>query len=239
LPPNARIIHATKPGSYAARNTAIAEAQGEVLFFTDSDCLPDPRWIEAGLAAIAPLSPFDLVAGGVDLFPAGKHWTAIELYDWKFQMRQERFAKKGWCVTANLVARREAFDHYGMFNGDRFSGGDKEWTAQATARGSRLVYRKDVLIRHPARADFAEVAKKRRRIIGGSHQAQVLGQVPRRKLRSYLRVLSKKDIAVIRRDPGLTDWQRAQILWIRFRLGMISFFEMLRLRHLNGTPRRS
>src|SRR5258708_3660856 len=33
------------PGSYAARNRAIAVATGEILAFTDADCLPAQDWL--------------------------------------------------------------------------------------------------------------------------------------------------------------------------------------------------
>lgn len=34
-------------GSYAARNEGIKNARGEILIFTDSDCLPRRRWLES------------------------------------------------------------------------------------------------------------------------------------------------------------------------------------------------
>ena len=239
LPANARVIHALKPGSYAARNAAMAEARGAVLFFTDSDCLPDPHWIEAGLSAISALSPCDLVAGAIELFPEGEQWTATELYYRVHHLLQEDYAKDGWCATANLVARRTAFDHVGPFSEDRFSGGDKEWTLRATAMGSQLVFSPEVRIRHPARAGLAELAKKRRRLIGGSHQAQELGRVPRRSTRTYLSFLRYNDIHRTMSFPGLTERQRIQVLGICFRLGMVSFAEIARLRYFSGKPNRS
>src|SRR5690606_16589320 len=37
-----RLLHESRRGSYAARNRALTEATGEVLAFTDADCLPRP-----------------------------------------------------------------------------------------------------------------------------------------------------------------------------------------------------
>jgi glycosyltransferase involved in cell wall biosynthesis len=239
LPSNARVIHAPKPGSYAARNAALLQARGEVLFFTDSDCQPDRRWIEAGLAAIAPLGPLDRVAGAVELFPAGQRWTSVELYDRVHHLLQEQYASEGWAATANLVVRRAAFEAVGPFNEDRFSGGDREWNRQAIELGSELVYSPEALIRHPARASYAELAKRCRRLMGGLHQDEVMGRFPKRPIRTYLSFLSAAQIRKTMSYPGLTDRQRLQVLWVCLRLGVVSFAETARLRYLSGTPQRS
>ena len=55
--------------SYAARNRAAANTRGDVLAFCDSDCLPEPRWLEAGLAA---LENADIVAGEVAFMPPAR-----------------------------------------------------------------------------------------------------------------------------------------------------------------------
>src|SRR5690606_25599137 len=40
----ARVVHQPRSGSYAARNAGIDQAAGEIIAFTDSDCLPSPDW---------------------------------------------------------------------------------------------------------------------------------------------------------------------------------------------------
>jgi glycosyltransferase involved in cell wall biosynthesis len=229
LPVNARVIHVSRPGSYAARNAALREARAEVLFFTDSDCQPDSRWIEAGLAAIAPLGPHDRVAGAVALFPKGEQWTRTELFDRVHHMMQEEFVRNGWCVTANLVVRRAAFD----------SGGDRAWNLRATELGCGIVYCPDALIRHPARGSFAELSKKRRRLVGGAHLHEVQGTKPKQTLLSFLSFLHGFEVRRTMSHPGLTEVQRIQILWVCFCLGAVAFTEILRLRYLSGKPNRS
>lgn len=239
LPANARVIHATKPGSYAARNAALREAQGEVLFFTDSDCQPDRRWIEAGLARIATLGPLGRVTGKVELFPKGQGWTGAELYDRVFSFDQKHFLRNGWGVTANLVVRRATFDLVGLFDEDRFSGGDRTWNMRATQLGCELVLCEETLVLHPARANFAELAMKIRRLFGGEYCDQEQGLKPKRPLFSYLSFLTINDFRKVGLASGLSAAERTKLLWICFRLGLVRFFEAARLRSFSGKPRRS
>src|SRR5687767_1234031 len=46
LPENGKIISEPTPGSYAARNAALKIAKGDIVGFTDSDCIPDENWIK-------------------------------------------------------------------------------------------------------------------------------------------------------------------------------------------------
>ncbi|MEQ8961723.1 MAG: glycosyltransferase family A protein, partial [Coleofasciculus sp. C2-GNP5-27] len=56
------------PGSYAARNKGISLAKGEVIAFTDADCIPDAKWLESGLHRLLTIPDCGLVAGRVELF---------------------------------------------------------------------------------------------------------------------------------------------------------------------------
>ena len=48
----ARLIDAPVPGAGPARNAGVQYAKAEILAFTDCDCIPDPAWLEQGLAAL-------------------------------------------------------------------------------------------------------------------------------------------------------------------------------------------
>jgi glycosyltransferase involved in cell wall biosynthesis len=239
LPANARVIHATTPGSYAARNAALAEVRGDVLFFTDSDCLPEPGWIEAGLARIATLGPIDRVAGAVVLFAKAEVWTAPELYDRATWLRQAEYVTHGWGATANLITRKAAFAAAGPFDGDTYSGGDREWNQRAGAVGSSIVYGPDAVVRHPARSSFAELAKKRKRLLGGRHRIKVRKSWKRWLPPIGYLIPSVSGSKRIFRLPDLTLRERWAVWLVEYRLRIVTFTETMRLRFFSGSARRS
>lgn len=56
------VVHAANEGLSAARNTGIAAARAPVVAFTDDDCVPEPGWLAALLAAFE--RPDVVAAGG-------------------------------------------------------------------------------------------------------------------------------------------------------------------------------
>lgn len=48
-----RVVDEPKRGAYAARNRGVGEARGDVLLFTDADCVPDRTWLRHHLDGLA------------------------------------------------------------------------------------------------------------------------------------------------------------------------------------------
>jgi glycosyltransferase involved in cell wall biosynthesis len=230
LPGNARIVWAEQPGSYAARNVVLAQAVGEVVFFTDSDCVPDRDWVRLGVERMEELPDTDRIAGCIRLFPKGSDWVPAEIYDRLVWLKQTEYAKAGWGTTANLVMRRSLFDVVGPFDASLFSGGDKEWNLRANAKGSVVHYDADVIINHPARGTFAELALKRRRLTGGKHKRQSHSF---RRFLPPIRLLipSFKMTGKLMRHPDLALSTRFALARIDYGLRWVTFKEFIRLRY--------
>lgn len=169
LPANARIVHEPRPGSYAARNRAVAEATGEFLAFTDSDCVPDPAWLEQALAILA-ADPGARATGPVPIFREPGTNRFVYLYEYHTAFRQKLAAGLGKCATANLVVARATFDAVGPFDESLASGGDTEWGERAHQRGVPIHYDERVRVGHPARRTLAEIIRKKRRLAGSLAQ---------------------------------------------------------------------
>ena len=178
LPGNARLLTEEKAGSYAARNRALGEARGELLAFTDADCIPAADWLETAVAAINPQVP--RVAGAVELVFSSARLNAAECFEKAFSFQQARYVRRGTAVTANLIVHRSVFERMGPFDARLLSGGDFAWNLAATRAGVPLVYVPHCRVRHPARSSRAALFEKHRRIAGaqgfspGERQSRLL-----------------------------------------------------------------
>jgi GT2 family glycosyltransferase len=139
-----RVVTGPAETSYAARNRAAAAATSAILAFCDSDCVPEPSWLEEGLAA---LEKADVVAGEVR-FVAPSEPTVWSLLTIDMFLDQERNVLLSRAVTANLLVRRELFDELEGFDSTLPSGGDYDFVKRAIERGARLRYAQNYFLQH-------------------------------------------------------------------------------------------
>lgn len=162
------VLHCLTPGSYAARNTALARAKGNVLAFTDADCVPQPGWLLHGVRRLLEEGEDCYVGGKVLIVPAERsrpnRW---ELYDMVVGIDQREYGSKGYFATANMFAFAKSFDTVGTFNERLFSAGDTDWGLRASRLGYRPVYEPAAVVEHPARDSAESIRKKTRRLLGG------------------------------------------------------------------------
>ncbi len=158
----ARVVTAMEPGAGPARNAGAEAAQGDILAFTDSDCVPEPQWLEKGVAAVD--RDGDFIGGGMKvLVPGDRPMSGAEAFETVFAFDNERYVRQlHFTVTANLICPRALFLHVGQFR--TAVSEDNEWCWRAREMGYRIGYAGDALVGHPARADFAQLKGKWRRI---------------------------------------------------------------------------
>lgn len=159
------------PGSYSARNKGISIARGQVLGFTDADCIPDPDWIQKGVQRLSEAPDCGLVAGRINFFFENpERPTVAELFDSQTFLNQKKYIEtENYGATANVFTFREVFDKVGLFNTQLKSGGDREWGKRVHAAGYRLVYADDVRIAHPARHSIKALKTKVLRVTEGQY----------------------------------------------------------------------
>ncbi|WP_432472052.1 glycosyltransferase [Amphritea sp. HPY] len=168
-----------KPGSYSARNFGVNESQGELLVFTDADCVPEPSWLESIYFKYLECEGKFLMAGDVIVDKVSNTTpNIVELFDMLTGLPQSRYVDKGYAVTANLSIPRKVYDSVGGFDETRFSGGDAVFCREATSKpGVELHFLSEAVVHHPARTRWSEIATKVRRVKGGQIRS---GSIKRR-----------------------------------------------------------
>ena len=213
-------VHAAReerPGSYAARNRGLELARGDLLAFTDSDCIPEPDWLECALAHMQAHPEHARIAGRITVFFRDPDRpTGVELYEAMHAFPQERYAAQGFGATANMVTRRSVFEAVGPFDEALMSGGDNEWGRRAMRSGAVIVFADNVSVRHPARRTIGELHRKTMRV----HMAD-WSRTRRASRREWLVLLGRS-----LRPPARTVWRARRhalmhnrMNWARYALG--------------------
>lgn len=157
------------PGAYAARNRGLEMARGEVLAFTDADCIPATDWLEKGLRYLQQVPNCGLVAGRVTLFFQGDRANSIELYESVTAFPQQRLlTQQRGAATANVFTLRSVINAVGPFNAKLKSQGDLEWGRRVYEAGYAQVYAHDLCVAHPARHTWAQLYRRTKRLAGGA-----------------------------------------------------------------------
>ncbi len=165
IPENATFIQETAPGSYSARNLGIRSSISPYLAFTDAGCIPEPKWLTTGLAVLT--GGNRRVAGRVRVFSEATSPSFPERYEILYAFDQQRYVRRGVAATANFFARREHFDHVGVFDASLLSGGDFEWNHRASRAGIPIIFSSATVVWHPARSTLDELLEKDARVWSG------------------------------------------------------------------------
>ena len=157
----ARVTVTMARGAGPARNGGARLARGRLLAFTDCDCIPEPEWLQEGVAALA---DHDFVGGRMKVLVENPdRLTAVEAFERAYAFDNEDYVRrKAFTVTANLFCPREVFDRVGGFEVGVSE--DVDWCHRAQAAGYKIGYAPRAVVGHPARRTWRELIVKWRRM---------------------------------------------------------------------------
>ncbi len=145
----ARSLHQRHQGPAAARNLGAEAAFGEILAFTDSDCVPSPTWLQQLTA------PFDdpAVVGVKGTYTSQQAgWVprfVQQEYEAKYR-RMGRLEQIDFIDTYSAAYRRRVFIENGGFD-DAFpvpSVEDQEFSFRLARKGYRMVFAPQAVVAH-------------------------------------------------------------------------------------------
>ncbi|HZS75634.1 MAG TPA: glycosyltransferase [Ktedonobacteraceae bacterium] len=189
-------------GPAAARNLGWQAASGEIIAFTDDDCIPTPGWLRAGLEA------FDDVVVGV----SGKIIIPLDHTPTDYERNAALLAKSEF-VTANCFYRRDVLASIGGFD-ERFTmawreDSDLAFRFMKEYPESALVYAPKAVVVHPVRpAPWGISLKQQRKSMFNALLYKKHPQLYREKVQSappflYYWIIAALLTAVLALPPGL------------------------------------
>jgi glycosyltransferase involved in cell wall biosynthesis len=239
--PQAKLAYEAQRGSYAARNHGLSIASGEILAFTDADCIPALDWLVTGVEILLVTPNCGLVAGRVNaFFQNPERPTAAELYDSITYLQQKDYVeKRQFGATANLFTTQAVMNTIGPFNASLQSGGDMEWGQRVASQGYTLIYADNCYVAHPARHSVSELSKKVTRIYTGHleisrNQAEFSDKSQKQSLLNihYLLIFKPPLITAFRKffDGRLGGFsQRIQVFLVTFIVHYLIVFTRVKL----------
>ena len=144
-----RLLRSHRAGPGAARNIGAAAAEGDLLAFTDDDCLPDPGWLRALCAATRP----GAMIGGrtVNALPDNRFAAASQhIQDLVYAHYNRDPERARFFATNNLAVPRDDFLALGGFDvaSFPFASEDRDLCDRWRASGRTLRSAPDAVVRH-------------------------------------------------------------------------------------------
>ena len=151
------------------RNLGVRAAEGDIIVFTDSGCLPEDGWLERLIAPIA--------EQGESVTCGPTKAIGKSVYSGVHPKRRTGGVYVPMAATINLAFRREAFDEVGGFDESFGSAEDIDFAWRLTDCGYRLRWVPDAVVRH----DWGTPKRQlRRAFFYGKGQCRLLRKHPHR-----------------------------------------------------------
>ncbi|MHB1534686.1 MAG: glycosyltransferase family 2 protein [Acidimicrobiales bacterium] len=135
-------------GPAPARNLGWRHADAPIVAFTDDDCVPEPRWLEAGLGVMEGDAALGVVQGRTTA-PAGAPVDP----SWRWVHRQEIDGPTAHFEGCNVFYRREALEATGGFSETiGWWGEDAAAGWRVVEAGWRRAFAPDAIVYHDVEA---------------------------------------------------------------------------------------
>jgi len=145
MPFPVRFKRKTNNGPAASRNLGARLARGDVLAYTDSDCIPDPKWLAYAVHRLQ--HGADLVAGPI---------IGLRRLSDNLSQQKQTLGDNGTYPTGNVILWREWFDTVGGFDeqygiypwGGLVAGEDTDFAWRAQHAGATVQWATEVRVGH-------------------------------------------------------------------------------------------
>lgn len=159
--------------SYAARNTGIEAASGEILVFIDADVTVPDDFLESIDEFFNSNADISYVGFDVNMYLPDGEDSIWGRFDVASGLPAKHYVEnRDFAPTCGLAIKSEVVEEVGRFDGQLISGGDYEFGQRVTEAGFEMGFASEIQINHPARTSLSSHLSKASRIAKGRVQRQ-------------------------------------------------------------------
>ena len=130
-----------KENAYTSRNLGVSQSKGEILFFTDADCVYEKDLLKKIEKAFFN-DKIDAIQGSGNLTKQKNLWVYGEC------ARLTMTSKDFWGDTKNFVVRKSVFNEFNGFDDRLATGADSEFVYRLRRSKKKVLYSKDLKVYH-------------------------------------------------------------------------------------------
>ena len=209
-----RLVHQPHGGPGSARNSAAAEARGQLLVLTDDDCLPEPSWLRE-LAKRGGGDPTCAVGGRtINALPDNSYSRVSQLVLHLVYAHYNADGERPHFFTSNnLAVPADGYSEVGGFDPELPTAEDRDLCDRWLGLGNRMAYAPDAVVRHAADLSFTSFVQKHFRYGRGAFRFQASGRSHSSRRRAVLGFYAALP-RTLRRVPEATSKDAALlVLW--------------------------
>lgn len=147
--PKARVVREENAGPAVARNNGAKNAKGEIVVFTDSDCIAEPNWLEEMLKPFADKR----VAGVQGRYKSGRRGLIARIIQLEIEKSYAKMGKQDsidFIATYSAAYRKIVFEKLGGFDTSfpMASGEDTDFSFRVHESGQKMVFNPNAIVHH-------------------------------------------------------------------------------------------
>ncbi|MCA9954345.1 MAG: glycosyltransferase [Anaerolineales bacterium] len=171
------IQHATRRGAGAARNSGLAIATGEIILFTDADCIPEPNWVAEMLR------PFQdpTVQGAKGIYATRQTELVARFVQIEYEDKYDLLHRQpviDFIDTYSAGYRTTVLRDTGGFDEAIHYVEDQELSFRLAAAGHKMVFQETAVVWHQHANNLRRYFRKK--VMIGYWKAQIMRRYPER-----------------------------------------------------------
>ncbi|MEK6691947.1 MAG: glycosyltransferase [Nitrospirota bacterium] len=155
-----KYIYQENSGPAKARNTGWENANGEIILFTDSDCIPEKDWVGKMLGYHSRDNIY-VVGGSYDITNP-ESLLARCIHQEILERHRKMSGEVDYLGSFNLSYRRKILEELGGFNEEfRYaSGEDNDLSYRVRKKGYKLIFDREIKVAHNHQTKFFKYLKE-------------------------------------------------------------------------------